>query len=113
MVYFDPKDIEEMTLTRIANALPAIIAKHLSAGRNRSDLKPSDIEVICNHFKPPDMYSYDLAIVIWANDFPERKHNLEDRKNGIVADVRSLMPSGTRGFVWILLAPASFGEFDA
>lgn len=54
---------------------------------------------------------YHLQITVFANDYPSRKANLDARNEMITSRLRKHLSDDVRGYVWILLCPASFREF--
>jgi len=102
---------------KLAQALPAIVAPELAINnRDRGDggLVAEDIIVRCVEGGLGDVNSKEIEIIIFAHDFPERKTNLEERKNTIIAGVREFFVKedfrGVTGFVWVMLMPTAFGE---
>lgn len=97
---------------KLAKELPALVAPTLSAPPD-GNLVPGDIEVWCTEGSTADVNTKDLEIIIWAHEYPERRANLEERKDVIVKGVRTFLADYDRnvsGFVWILLQPTAFGE---
>ncbi|MBI2003668.1 MAG: hypothetical protein HYS78_01690 [Parcubacteria group bacterium] len=101
---------------RLSKELPAIVAPVLTlSDRERLDgqVTPEDIIVWCVEGSKADVNSKDLEIIIWAHDFPERKANLEERKDAIIKGIHQFLADWDRnvtGFVWVLLQPTAFGE---
>ena len=106
--------ITEQMLTNLAKAMPEIVAAGLNAPENQDAcLIPSDIEVWVQESGRFDVNTKDLGIIIWANSYPERLRNLDQRKDAIVQAVRKFLADCDRnlsGYVWVLLQPAAFGE---
>jgi hypothetical protein len=74
---------------------------------------PNDIEVHADPVGPFDVQSVDVAVIVEANDYPQRRAKLESVKNRLCADIgRVLMgPNGVfTSSVWVRLAPGAFGE---
>lgn len=105
--------LEDM-LQKLAESLPEIVAKALSAEENQDAcLIPSDVEVWVQESGKLNVNTKDLEIIIWANSYPERLRDLERRKDMIVRAVRKFFADYDRnlsGFVWVLLQPTAFGE---
>jgi len=104
---------------KLAIELPSIVAKNLTLGeRERHDgqVAPEDIMVWCRESKRADQNGKSLEIIIIAHDFPERKVNLEERKEAIIQGIRYFLADYGRkyipGAVWVLLIPTAFGEFN-
>lgn len=76
------------------------------------DLNPGDIEVEVSEVGPKDRNEYDICITVLANDFPSRRANLDERRRLMQADLAGFIPPDLTGYLWVLLCPASFGEFN-
>lgn len=90
-------------------------------------LTEDDIEVIVRDVRHDlDVGNVTLAITVFANDYPARKANLDERREKIEEAVRAFIASeffvkecllkfqkelkrDKKAFVWVLLAPGSFG----
>lgn len=97
---------------KLAQELPTSVAWALSTSGD-GKLNPDDIEVWVTEGSPADVNTKDLEIIIWAHDYPERKADLENRKDSILTDVRKFLADYDRnvtGFVWVLLQPTAFGR---
>jgi len=99
----------------LAGRMPEIVANALDAGQEGNKeacLFPGDVEVWVRESGKLDVNTRDLEIIIWANSYPERLANLEQRKDRIIRDVREFLGNYDRnlsGFVWVLLQPGAFG----
>jgi len=93
--------------------LPVVVATALTTYENPDGkLKPADVEVWVHNPNSHDVGSDKVQIVIFANLYPERAANLDERRKQITRNIRKTFPSlNIYGWVWILLAPGSFGEF--
>jgi len=110
----NPYKIGKTQFRQLVENLPTIVAEALSVPGTDGELTPEEIEVKVETFGLFDIHTKDLEIIILAQDFPERKKNLDERQRLITGKVRRLLsPSvtGITGFVWVLLQPGSFGEF--
>jgi len=116
---------------KLVKNLPSIVAKALSVPGTEGELSPNDIEVKVESFGLieeaegssgftridvsgdvlRDIHTKDIEIIIWANDYPERAKNLDQRREQIIKEVRKFIPPDITGFVWVLLQPGSYGEF--
>ncbi|MEI9966986.1 MAG: hypothetical protein WDN67_05205 [Candidatus Moraniibacteriota bacterium] len=75
-------------------------------------LLPKDIAVRFEKSGLLDQNVIDLSILILANDYPERRGNLEERKDAILETiVRDIIPDWYTLSVWILLASGAYGSF--
>ncbi len=96
---------------KLAKELPAFIAPALSVSGD-GQLTHDDIEVWVTEGSTADVNTKDLEIIIWAHEYPDRRANLEVRKDAIIGCVRTFLADYDRnvsGFVWILLQPTAFG----
>lgn len=94
----------------LVRSLPDIVAKALSVPNTEGELTSSEIEVKFEKFGPLDIHTKDVEIMIWANDYPARKEDLDERRKRIVGEVEKHLWRDTTFFVWVLLQPGSFGE---
>lgn len=94
----------------LAMRLPAIIAEALNTSHPDGQLMPADINVRFERSGPFDQNVIDLSILILANDYPERRANIKERKEAIVGEVRQMPLADNADFsVWILLAEGAYG----
>ena len=99
----------------LAKALPDIVAPALTLDKRENldgKVTSNDIIVWCVEGGQADVNTKDLEILIWAHDFPERKANLDERRDTILKGVRAFLADYDRnvsGFVWILLQPTAYG----
>ena len=115
----NPGVFDDHQLRVLVDDLPVTVADYLSCDDPGGKLTPQDIEVWVQDFGPFDVNTKDVEIIIWANLYPGREANLDDRRQCIIEDVVRALNAGRRiptrsspsGFVWILLQPSSFGEF--
>jgi len=127
-IFVRPKIYQTEPLQQFVNNLPGVIAEALSTSPGTAgELKPWEIEVEVFPFGPMGIHHYDIEILIFANDYPERAENLDDRTKKI-ADMapravtmsaleslasRFFKPKITiKGFVWPLLTKGAFREFS-
>lgn len=102
------------TLDELVSRLPALVASalHVPGSDEDKHLVPSDVEVVVREVGLLDVNSLDLEIIIWANEYRDRRLNLEARKDAILEGVRACL-NGCRpkleGYVWVMLVPGSFG----
>lgn len=105
----------------LTKELPKIVAEALNSSDPEGHLEPKDVEVEICKADPNDLTHYDFYVLVEANDYPERRRNLDERRKKI-ADafwevMRPTMKPGDyirhySGFVWVKLCPGSFGEID-
>lgn len=107
----NPEKLSDRILKKFLEGLPESVASTLTCENPDGKLKAQDIEVWVQDFGPYDINKADVEIIIWANQYPERQENLDFRRKMLCNLVRSAVPRDIKGWVWILLQPASFGEF--
>jgi hypothetical protein len=94
-------------------AIAGIVAQELSCDDPNGELDIDDIELrYLGENKLTDVSKNDVDIIIFANDFPSRKVNLEQRRIAIIKQLKKIFPRGIKGSVYIRLAPAAYGEFQ-
>ena len=118
-LYYKPSFVKKEEMRAIAERLPEIVARALNVPENPAarlnandiEVQPEEIDEECTVNRRP------LEIIILANDYPERKKNLDKRQEEITKAVREIKNEAwsldfrrVRGFVWVLLIPGSFGE---
>ena len=111
--YYVPEKIGEETFTKLHEVLSVAVSAVLSGSEANSSLEPDDIEIagFCLQHGEDNFHGVDLAIVIWAHDFPSRRENVDYRAQGILDQLRESLPLGhIRVFVWIILAPTGFAK---
>ncbi|MEK9135362.1 MAG: hypothetical protein AAB451_03670 [Patescibacteria group bacterium] len=102
----------EELFSRLVDRLPEIIANALTCENPDGKLTPADIEVWVRRSDSKDIVTDKIQIVVFASLFPERAANLDARQKIINDRIKEIL-RGTNfhGWVWIRLAPSSFGEF--
>jgi hypothetical protein len=95
-------------LKPLLQELPGIIARALSVPGTEGELTPEEIEVKVEQFGDIDIHQKDVEIIIWANDYPERRKNLEVRTKQIYGQVKAILNQDTTSFIWVLLQKGSF-----
>ncbi len=99
-------------LLDVTRALPALVAQALHVEEDpAAHLTANDVEVWVRGHHPHDKCTQGIEIVVWANLFPERNANLEERTEMIAKGVRAILAQvspGVKGFVWVLLQPGAF-----
>lgn len=119
VIYSQPGSFTESEVKSIARALTGIIAQTMSiAGHPHATLTEEDTEVrIEKYGLTNNLHAPQLAIQIFANDYPERRENLEERNAKIVELLKKtgLFPERDLGqnsfYVWTMLFPGAFNTF--
>lgn len=125
LLVYDPERITSGVAGEIAFILPQFVAAELTVEEEDGQLSPSDIEVRVLPKSPEDIDHYDLSIVIFAQDYPSRRAKLDEARAAIISELEDALPlicdesdcftwypPRIKGFVWVLLCPGSFGEFE-
>ena len=109
----------QQTIVGFTTQLPAIVAAHLHVEEvEDAHLTPDDVEVHATQRQVGDVGKYGIDVTVVASYFEERKVDLADRQHRITDGVKLVVKNcfpGVRGLkvaVYVLLAPASFGEFE-
>src|SRR3989344_5798366 len=100
----------------LAVELPRIVANALTCDNPDGGLTTKDVEIEVRLMHPGLQTAYDLHIEVEANEYPERRENLERRTHQILLGVRTVFNSipfwksgPPRGWVWVKLFPAHWG----
>jgi hypothetical protein len=112
--YFPTSEMKILALLR--PRLASIVAAALHAEENpKAHLTPEDIEINFRPYGNHDIVGkYDFAVTVFANDYPERRADLEKvRVPQIESAVREIMGDGLNFFVWVLLGVGGFVEHIA
>lgn len=107
--------ITDRQLGLITLRLAEVAAQELSGPEGSpSHLTTEDVEVYVRRpqFGDVNLGHHKLEITVFANDFPERRANIDERRMQIEKRLLDSLPSGAHGYIWIILAPASFGTFS-
>ena len=123
LLKYDPESVPSAMAEEIAYILPQFVAVELTVEEADGQLSPKDIEVWPLPKSPDDVdcNSYDLSIIIVAQDYPSRRAKLDEARAAIINELQDALPfvcdtyevpGIIKGFVWVLLCPGSFGEFD-
>lgn len=109
VVRFNPYVVVPTGMAGLVGGLPGIVAEAFSGKEVR--LTTHDVEVEVQPFGPMDVFARNVRIIVYGGLFPERLANLDERRAAIAKGVRSYLPSGVTGSVWVFLSPASDEEW--
>ena len=100
-------------LKTIGELLTVWVADALTCEDPGGHLAKDDIEVRFSMRSGLDVggEQYALEVIVFANDFPSRRQNLEERCCAVRDKLRTTLTPDVHGSVWIRLAPAAFAEF--
>jgi hypothetical protein len=102
-------NISDAMMEEILPRLASIIADALNIPDTPGALVPDDIEFEVVDSGKFDTKKHDFSMTIFANEYPERAANLDERREKIQADLASLIPQTLSYYVWPLLSKGSFG----
>ncbi|NIT04470.1 hypothetical protein GTO10_06245 [Candidatus Saccharibacteria bacterium] len=111
-LYFDPQRVNPSVAAGVAHALTNWVADALSVEEEDGQLTSDDIEVRVRAKGPHDVTAYHVEITVWAKHYPTREAKLDWATARIAAELDKQIIGGVRGFVYILLSPAGFAEFE-
>lgn len=98
-------------LDRLRQCLPYAIARALSVPGTEAALEPTEIEVKMFPFGSFDAaQGYEVAILIFANDYPERRLKLDESKHQLMRDVEGCFEPGTPICIFPFLGQGFFVE---
>lgn len=89
--------------------LPVVAAAALSCEEG-GKLTPKDIMLEFDDISPYDINHKDLHIRVWAHAYPWRRVNLDVIRKTIAEEVLKHIPASVSWYVWVLLAPTSYGS---
>ncbi len=100
-------------LVRLQKHLPAVAAEALSCVEG-GKLAAKDIMLEFDSMNPLDINGKDIHIRVWAHDYPTRAgldlENLDTIRKTISAEVLRHIAADVSWYVWVLLAPTSYGS---
>lgn len=113
-IRFNPSIGLDWVIRQLASELQGVVATALHVQENpAAHLSRGDVEIWANPGSPLDRTPYDIEIIVEANLVPERLANLDERRAEILEGVRKVLRDfdlNVTGYVWVRLAPGSFGE---
>lgn len=103
-----PGKLSTGEIKRIRNMLRVCTADALTCDHPDGKLTPMDISIRVEGFGELDVPTYDVEIIILANEYADRLANLDDRRHTIVEKVGPLIPFNVNFDVYILLGSGSW-----
>jgi hypothetical protein len=104
--------VSDSVFKRFIDNLPEFVASALTCENPNGKLTAADVELWSRKFDDQwDRGWKNLQIIVFANEYPERRVNLDTRRKILQDAIRALLPPDIHGWVWVRLAPSSFGEF--
>jgi len=112
----DTQRVPDYLVEDLQAMLRHAVAKELSCRDFDGSLTSRDLEVKVEAFGPHDFNGkYGITVTILANDFPDRRVDLDARREQISRRLRAFLDdhglTEVTGCIYIALVPASFGEF--
>ncbi len=116
LFYRDP--VTGSTVTSLACVLADFVAEALTCSHPDGKLSAGDVEIDVEPMPKGMRTKYDLRIEVEANEYPERRKNLGQRRKEILRKIRlwfyekykGEMPL-PKGCLWVKLFPAEWSEF--
>ena len=101
--------------TKLARELPTVIATSLSFESNQHSedclVDPKTIRTMLMPASPQDVNPFDIGLIIWAHNFPERVGTAQRREAAIRDEVRMSVAGKATGFVTLNLIHMEVGTF--
>lgn len=108
-----PDAIGGEAIVALRENLPAVAAQALSCAEG-GKLAPKDIMLEFDDMGPYDINNKDIHVRVWAHDYPARRGEnlsaLDTIRKTIAEEVLRHIPAGVSWYVWVLLAPTSYGS---
>jgi len=105
----------DAAIAEVVQWLRVRIAQELSCADPGGQLTAQDIEVEVVDRDPKRHFGgdeFDLQVVVYAGEYPDRRANLEERRRGLQTGLAAVFGSrNVHGYVWILPIAGSFGAF--
>ena len=93
----------------IGKALPAVAAAALTCEEG-GKLDPHDVMIEFDDMGDADVNCKDIHVRVWAHDYVARRRDLDVIRKTISDEVIKHLPEGVSWYVWLLLAPTSYGS---
>lgn len=100
--------LTDLQLSELLPGLQKVAAEALACEEGK--LGPGDIMIEIFESHPQDFNTKDVNIRVFANTYPDRSKNLDDRRRQIGKYVQSHIPEGLTWYVWVKLSDASYGS---
>lgn len=112
----NPYIVFDNVMNRLTEALPAVAAKALSSPEG-GILAPEAIMLEVDDltmYRSLNKNCKALHVRVWAHDYPSRRgkdlETLDAIRKQIAEEVVKHLPEGVSWYVWVLLAPTSYGS---
>ena len=108
-----PDTISGEVIIGLRENLPPVAAEALSCEEG-GNLAAKDIMLEFDDMGPYDTNNKDIHVRVWAHDYPARRGEdlatLDSIRKTIAAEVLKHIPAHVSWYVWVLLAPTSYGS---
>lgn len=101
--------VPDNSIIAITKNLPAIAANVLTCAESIT-LEPQHIMLEIDRATDLDVNCKDVNVRVWSHDFPGRRDRIDTIRNHIAKELLAHLPSGASWYVWVLLAPTSYGS---
>lgn len=101
--------IPDNSIVAITKKLPPVAADVLTCAESIM-LEPQHIMLEVDHASALDVNCKDINVRVWSHDFPGRRDGIDMIRNRIAKELLAHLPSGVSWYVWVLLAPTSYGS---
>ncbi len=112
---FNPLVVDSRLVRSIFAQLPRWVAQVLDVQEPGGQLTPTDVKVRVRLEDHRDTSNYQIEIIVRAKYFKAREKKLDEAaafiSQQLEAKVCAFGDTRIKGFVFILLSPASFAEF--
>ena len=109
----DHRFVDDATIVKICEALSHVAAAVLSSPEGGS-LRSEDIVIEIDDIDYLDINVKQLNVRVWAHDYPSRRGDklttLDATRKMMARAVCEQLPPHVTWYVWVLLAPTSYGS---
>lgn len=108
LIELNGKFFKDEFINDLARGIRPIVAWALSTQFIDGRLTENDIEVRVDKYGQFDVHNFPLEITVLANDYEQRRENIDERCEKITREVERMGVGREEFFVWVLLAAGSF-----
>jgi len=101
--------VDVQTIETILHGLTAVAADALTCPEG-GRLTSKDVVIEVDDIGRLDKNTKDICIRVWAHDYPSRREALAEIRKKISDEVIRNLPDDVSWYVWMLLAPTSYGS---
>lgn len=109
-VYRDKKRIGDELLLQMKDVIPKAVAKRLTSTDPEATLSPNEISVVFHDFGQFDVRGCSLEVIIFANHYPNRGADINERARLIARDLHECVAGlpTHNFFVYVILGTGGF-----